>query len=196
MIFIIFIINIPRVSFDTARFTGRVQVVPTAGTVCHGTGTVWENPTRGLPILNPINCITGRGIYCAYPYHTLKGHVVVNASVVTTHFFNMTNVLHKYIIKYTKRGFTFQINPVIYLSSPCTCKHANYCPHTVHHIFDLRGLVVAYNSTTHPSIFLHNKMRKIWRGRMLTVWAFGGPACNVEQVPPRITDGFLSEIPL
>ena len=24
------------------------------GTVCHGTGTVQENPTRGLPVLNPI----------------------------------------------------------------------------------------------------------------------------------------------
>ena len=59
MIFRIFIINIPRVSwiprvsFDTARFTGRVRVVPAAGTVCHGTGTVRENPTRGLPVLNP-----------------------------------------------------------------------------------------------------------------------------------------------
>ena len=60
MIFIIFIINIPRVSwiprvlFDTARFTGRVRVVPVVGTVCHGAGTVWENLTRGLPVLNPI----------------------------------------------------------------------------------------------------------------------------------------------
>ena len=59
MIFIIFIINILRVSwipqvlFDTARFMGRVRVVPVAGTVCHGVGTVWENPTRGLPVLNP-----------------------------------------------------------------------------------------------------------------------------------------------
>ena len=59
MIFIIFIINIPwaswipQVSFDTVRFTGRVQVVPVTGMVCHSTGTVWENPTCGLPILNP-----------------------------------------------------------------------------------------------------------------------------------------------
>ena len=59
MDFIIFIINIPwvswipRVSFDTVQFTGRVQVVPMAGTVCHGTGTVWENLTCGLPVLNP-----------------------------------------------------------------------------------------------------------------------------------------------
>jgi hypothetical protein len=33
---------------------GRVRVVPAAGTVFHGMGTVWENPTRGLPVLNPI----------------------------------------------------------------------------------------------------------------------------------------------
>ena len=25
-----------------------------SGTVFAGTGTVWENPTRGLPVLNPI----------------------------------------------------------------------------------------------------------------------------------------------
>jgi hypothetical protein len=60
MIFIIFIINIPRVSwipqvsFDTVQFMGWVQVVPAVGTVCHGAGMVWENPTRGLPVLNPI----------------------------------------------------------------------------------------------------------------------------------------------
>ena len=29
---------------------------------------------------------------------------------------------------------------------------------------------------------------------MLTMWAFGGPACNVEEVPACITDGFLSKI--
>ena len=57
MIFIIFITNIPQVSFDTAQFMGQVQVVHAIGMVCHGTGTVWENPTRGLPILNP-NCIS------------------------------------------------------------------------------------------------------------------------------------------
>ena len=32
---------------------GRVRVVPATGTVFAGTGTVWENPTRGLPVLNP-----------------------------------------------------------------------------------------------------------------------------------------------
>ena len=36
-------------------FTGRVWVAPAAGTVRHGMGTVWENPTRGLPVLNPMN---------------------------------------------------------------------------------------------------------------------------------------------
>jgi hypothetical protein len=32
---------------------GQVRVLPMMGTVYTGTGTVWKNPTRGLPILNP-----------------------------------------------------------------------------------------------------------------------------------------------
>ena len=32
---------------------GRVRVVPATGKVFAGMGTVWENPTRGLPVLNP-----------------------------------------------------------------------------------------------------------------------------------------------
>ena len=43
---------IPWVSFDTARFTVRVRVYPQRVTVCAGSGTVWENPTRGIPVLN------------------------------------------------------------------------------------------------------------------------------------------------
>jgi hypothetical protein len=45
--------KVPRVSRHTASFTGRYVPVPGTGTVYAGTGTVWENPTRGLPVLNP-----------------------------------------------------------------------------------------------------------------------------------------------
>ena len=44
---------VPRVLFDTARFTVRVRVYPAAGTVYDGTGAVWQKPTRGIPVLNP-----------------------------------------------------------------------------------------------------------------------------------------------
>ena len=44
---------VPRVSYHTAPFTVRYVPVPGAGTVSAGTGAVWENPTRGLPVLNP-----------------------------------------------------------------------------------------------------------------------------------------------
>ena len=40
---------IPWVSFDTVRFMVRVWVM-----VCVGSGMVWENPTRGIPVLNAI----------------------------------------------------------------------------------------------------------------------------------------------
>jgi hypothetical protein len=29
------------------------RVIPATGTGSAGSGTVWENPTRGLPVLNP-----------------------------------------------------------------------------------------------------------------------------------------------
>ena len=32
---------------------GSRRYYPLQVTVCTGKGTVWENPTRGLPILNP-----------------------------------------------------------------------------------------------------------------------------------------------
>jgi hypothetical protein len=45
--------EVPRVSWYTASFAGRCVPVPGTGTVYAGTGAVWENPTRGLPVLNP-----------------------------------------------------------------------------------------------------------------------------------------------
>ena len=39
--------------FDTARFTVRYGYYPVAGTVSDGTGTVWQKPTRGIPVVNP-----------------------------------------------------------------------------------------------------------------------------------------------
>jgi len=43
----------PRVSYNTARITGRYLPVTGKGTVLAGTGTVWEKPTLGIPVLNP-----------------------------------------------------------------------------------------------------------------------------------------------
>jgi hypothetical protein len=45
--------KVPRVSWHTVRFTGRYVPAPATGTVYAGTGAVWENPTRGLPVSNP-----------------------------------------------------------------------------------------------------------------------------------------------
>ena len=44
-----------RVSWHTASITGRYVPVTGAGAVYTGAGAVWENPTRGLPVLNPIH---------------------------------------------------------------------------------------------------------------------------------------------
>ena len=45
--------KVPRVLWYTASFAGRYVPVPSTGTVYAGTGAVWENPTCGLPVLNP-----------------------------------------------------------------------------------------------------------------------------------------------
>jgi hypothetical protein len=44
---------VPRVSYDTALIAVRYVPVPATGAVFTGSGTVSENPTRGLPVLNP-----------------------------------------------------------------------------------------------------------------------------------------------
>ena len=49
--------------FDTAWFTVRVRVYPWRVMVYAGSGTVWENPTRGIPVLNPDFTGTPRGLH-------------------------------------------------------------------------------------------------------------------------------------
>ena len=44
---------VPRVSYDTALIAVRYVPVPATGVVFTGSGTVSENLTRGLPVLNP-----------------------------------------------------------------------------------------------------------------------------------------------
>jgi hypothetical protein len=44
----------PQVSFDTAGITVRYGYYPRRVTVYAGAGAVWENPTRGIPVGNPI----------------------------------------------------------------------------------------------------------------------------------------------
>ena len=43
---------IPRVSYDTVQITGRDGYYPSRVMVSAGAGTVWENPTRSIPVRN------------------------------------------------------------------------------------------------------------------------------------------------
>ena len=45
--------KVPQVSYNTVWITVRVQVYPWWVTVRAGSGRVWENPTRGIPVFNP-----------------------------------------------------------------------------------------------------------------------------------------------
>ena len=70
------------------------------------------------------------------------------------------------------QAFLGGINPLIFLVTLHQCKAANYCPHTVHDIFDHGGLAIAYNNATDPVGFCQNNMQHIWHGHFLNAWAF------------------------
>ena len=58
--------NKQRVPYNTAWITVRVWVYPWRVTVCAGSGTVWENPTRGIPVFNPnyLDAVSGDEALC------------------------------------------------------------------------------------------------------------------------------------
>jgi len=43
----------PQVSYNTAEIMGHDRCYPPQVTVLTGTGAVWENPTRGIPHVEP-----------------------------------------------------------------------------------------------------------------------------------------------
>lgn len=49
----LWVFGLPWVSYDTTRFMGWCVPIPATGMVSVGSGTVCENPTCGLPVLNP-----------------------------------------------------------------------------------------------------------------------------------------------
>ena len=61
--------KVPRVSRHTANFMGQYVPIPGMGTVYVGTGAVWENPTRGLPVLNPSDI--GHTVYVTVSQHVV-----------------------------------------------------------------------------------------------------------------------------
>ena len=138
------------------KFPGNTQVVKLSNHKGCNLDVIVRNTKFALTLIfeyygsHIVNCITGHGLYSAYPYHTLANRVLVNASVVTAHYFTLTDDIHKCMIKYTIRGFAFQTNPLVYLVTCHQCKDANYCPHTVHDIFNHRGLTIAFTTTPPP----------------------------------------------
>ena len=80
---------IPWVSFDTARFTVRVQV-----TVCAGLGTVWENSTHGIPMLN------------ATDGHTLKAIGMGDVHIELPNGLKQTKAILKNVVYTPDMAFT------------------------------------------------------------------------------------------
>ena len=75
---------IPQVSFDTARFTVWVRVYPRWVTVCAGLGTVWENPTCGIPVLNANDNTTCVGSCQQHVLNASCGYGLVTSLTICT----------------------------------------------------------------------------------------------------------------
>ena len=73
--------QVPKVLRNTAWITVRVRVYPWRVTVCAGSGTVWENPTRGIPVFNPkYSCTFSRMFLVILQAHLLNNGAPVVAS--------------------------------------------------------------------------------------------------------------------
>jgi hypothetical protein len=46
-------------------------------------------------------------------------------------------------------------------------------------------IAIAYNNAANPVGFRCNNMQRIWHGRFLNAWAFGGDACNINTTLPQ-----------
>jgi hypothetical protein len=139
------------------------------------------------------NAITGAGIFCAYPRHTLEHLVIMNNARVPNFFNSAPKRFHKSVVKYAKRGFQFEPNFLLALSMVHECKRSKRCPHTRRNIFDNGCLAISIIDGGSPTAFVPNSMRTMWNGRYGNVWAFGGDPCNLEVEPLYAIRGFALE---
>lgn len=138
-----------------------------------------------------MNAITGRGIFCVYPHRTLAQRVVLNGFGRST-----SPRVQKCMVKYTKRGFRFDINAIIMLETPHRCTLSWNCPHTSRHLFDQGILVLATHNAEVPVNFVDNCMIVVFNGSYSTCWVLGGDPCDVEVGGPLTATSFVSEVKL
>jgi len=111
------------------------------------------------------NAITGTGIFCAYPCHTLEHLVIMNNARVPNFLYSAPDRFQKSVIKYTKRGFRFEPNFLLALSMDHKCKHSKCCPHTRHNIFNIGCLAICIVDVGPLNVFVPNSMQTVLDGQ-------------------------------
>jgi len=66
----------------TAEITGRYVPIPATGTVSAGTGTVWGNRTRSIPVRNPKERARARARTHMHTHTHMHPHLSSNAAEV------------------------------------------------------------------------------------------------------------------
>lgn len=143
-----------------------------------------------------MNCISGRGVFSAYPRLTCDGKGLTNpmATMASTLMPNFppesVRIAHK---KYRSRGFDIRLNPSCWQGDNHTCGRDPSCPHAVRTATDPGCLFVQIRAKGIDTV------SKIWPNRANlisdvgdtpcdTAWCLGGEVCKGNR--PR-TEGFV-----
>jgi len=142
------------------------------------------------------NGITGRGIVCLYPQTTLNYRVMMNLPALHPNSLSIPVSVQRCMVKYTKRGFNFDINSLAYLRNPHDCVKSSQCPHTGRNLYDHSVLALAFHHGKRDGAFLPNTMKRVFRGPFYNAWCIGGGACNLDDFHPVSLGHYLLEVRL
>ena len=131
-----------------------------------------------------MNCISGNGIFSAYPNMTCNGQgifnpMVFNMDAMAPHMppSNVRDALHKY----EARGFEIRRNPACWPNDRHKCMTDVECPHTRRNVDDGGCLYTTFRKIgENDGINSKTAMvsEDVFDGRGIVMWHFGGDACD------------------
>jgi hypothetical protein len=142
------------------------------------------------------NGITGQGIVCLYPQTTLNYRVLMNLPTLYPSSLSIPLSVQKCMVKYMKRGFTFEINSLAYLHNPHSCITSSQCPCTGRNLFDHSMVALAFYNGRSDGEFVPNSMCRIFQAQYYNSWCIRGDACNLEEADPVSLSNYLLEMRL
>jgi hypothetical protein len=143
-----------------------------------------------------MNCITGNGIFSAYPHMTLSHRGIVNPLAFTLN--DATPCMpDKYVLealrKYYERGFDIRRNPVCWPNNEHKCTRSTDCPSKLRSVQDSGCLYITLRSIgQNTGIGAQTKVlsRDVNSGEdAQVVWSLGGRSCDGHH---SATTGFVS----